>query len=171
MRETSIKRPWRNLARLLLLPLIVVPFLPELAIVASAALARLGGCWPAESSSTCLIATLPVSEVITLALRVKASFIVDHVTDPKYQAVSLGALFLAIAMWLVLCYLAVIRGWTHLGVRLVVGLVVTLVFAVLPYFGSLLALADLADEPYCLPNEGGAWPLPAVQQLYSRPAI
>jgi hypothetical protein len=154
MPETSIRPPRRNLARLLLLPLIIVPFLPELAIVATAALARLGGCEPAESS-TCLIATLPVSEVIALALRVKASFIVDHIFDPKYQAAWLSALYLAIAVWLVVCYLAVIRGWTHLASRLVIGFLVTLIFALLPYVGSMLALADLTDEGYCLPNEGG----------------
>lgn len=136
-----------------MLALVIAPFIPEIAIAATAALARLGGCEPAESS-TCLIATLPVSSVIALALRAKASFIVAHVADPAHQAAWLSALYLAIAIWLAICYLVVIRGWVHLASRLIIGFVVTLIFAVLPYFGSMLALADLINED-CLPNEGG----------------
>jgi hypothetical protein len=156
MAESSIAQPPRNWARLLLLALVIIPFIPEIAIVATAALARLLGCVPAESS-TCLIAQFPVSSVITLALRAKASFIVGHVTDPEHQNAWLSALYLAVAAWLVACYVVAIRGWTHFASRFVIGLVVTLIFAVLPYFGSILAISDLANE-HCRPNEGGVGP-------------
>jgi hypothetical protein len=153
MHTAPIKQERQTWTRVLLIPLIVVPFAPELTIVAAAALARIGGCAPAESS-TCLVAALPVSEVIAIALRAKASFIVEHVTDPQFQAAWLGALYLVIGILLVVGYLVVIRGWMHLASRLLLGFALTLVFGLLPYYGSMLALADLANEN-CLPNEGG----------------
>jgi hypothetical protein len=45
-------------------------------------------------------------------------------------------------------------GWSRTRSRLLLGFAVALVFAVLPYFGPLLAIGNLVSDS-CQPNEGG----------------
>lgn len=143
MTTESTQHSRRLLWRLLLILLVVLPFLPEIAIYLVSALAEAGGCKPGETW-VCLIAGTPVSDVIVAALEfglvVSAGFGVG------------GA-----AVWLALCYLLVTLGWARLASRLSLAFVIMLIFAFGPYFGPMLALGNLVN-PNCHPNEGGVGP-------------
>jgi hypothetical protein len=135
------ERRRRLFTRLSILLLLIIPFIPEIAISATAALARIGGCQPDEVGE-CRIAGVPVRDVIGWALEVKARFINAHAGDPRWAT----AFYLIAAIWLLACYFVVLRGWRRRSSRLVLGLILTLLFAVMPYFGSLLAIAPLAND-------------------------
>ena len=141
------QRSRRRLYRLLLLLLVIVPFWPEIVIWTVSALARLNGCHPAQKDA-CQIGTVLVSDVIAWALRMSATAVITGVRH-AYKWAILGA----ICAWLVLCYAVVIRAWTHVASRLIIGFVVGVVFAILPPFGPLLAIATLVNDN-CRPNEG-----------------
>jgi hypothetical protein len=134
----------RRLWRIALLVLVVLPFLPEIAIYAAAALAKIMGC-QLEQKAACAIGSLQISDVIAAAL-----------TAATFVGVGL-AFYGIVALWLALCYFAVTKGWPHTPSRLLLALGIALVFAFLPYFGPMLAIADL-ENPNCQPNEGGVGP-------------
>jgi len=149
MAKSSLQRSHRYWRRLLFLLLVIIPFVPEIVIYATAAIARLGGCTPDQEES-CLIASRPANDVIAVWLQATAGFVTAHAE----RLVWLGAIYGAIALWLVACYAALLAAWTSATSRLLLGFALALVFAVLPYFGPLLAIADLVNEK-CQPNEGG----------------
>jgi hypothetical protein len=136
--------------RLLLLLLVLIPFAPEIMIGGAAGLARLGGC-EAGQKAICLVGPVAVSDIITAALQAGAGAVVAAV---RSSYLGLIAIYAAIAVWLVLCYVALWQGWRRKPARLLLGFVIALLFAVLPYFGPLLAIANLANEG-CRPNDGG----------------
>lgn len=149
MASRSHKHPHRRW-QLLLLLLVLIPFVPEIMIGIAAGLAKLGGCQP-DQKSACLVGSVAVSDIITAALQAGAGAIVAAVRSSYLGFV---AIYAVIAAWLVLCYIALSLGWRRKPARLLLGLVIALCFAILPYFGPLLAIANLANES-CRPNDGG----------------
>ena len=127
--------------RLVLLLLVLLPFLPEFVVIAVAAVAKSGGCL-VNDNWVCLIAGALVSNIIAGALKVGV-----------LVGTAMGD-YLSVLVWLALCYLAIVLGWARFASRLLLGFVVTLIFAVLPYIGPLLSIAGLVN-PKCQPNEGG----------------
>jgi hypothetical protein len=69
---------------------------------------------------------------------------------------SLGGFYLAIIGWLAMCYVVLTLGWSRLASRLLLGLAVALVFALLPYFAPWLSIANLVTKESCDPNSGRA---------------
>lgn len=152
MASTIPAHPRRRLYRLALLVLVIVPFIPEIIIIGTIAVAKLMGCEP-EQKNLCLIGSLPPSEIIRVSLQATATFIITHAGNWKW----LVGMYLAIAAWLVACWIVLFQGWTRVPSRLMLGFVIALAFAVLPYFGPMLSIANLVHEN-CRPNEGGAGP-------------
>ena len=96
-----------------------------------------------NQKNACLIGSLPVSDIIDFALQVGARLIV--------AAVSNGALWfvvfwIVVIAWLVVCYVALTLGWVRTRTRLLLGIAVTLVFAVVPYFGPMVSITNLVNE-------------------------
>jgi hypothetical protein len=135
---TEPRRRWWRLALLLL---VVLPFLPELAISAVGGLAKIGGC-VVDQKEVCLIAGVNVSSALSGLIT---------------AAVVIGSAFAWLglaAVWLVMCYLVIVRGWMGLAARLLLALLVTAVFALLPYLAPGFAIAPFVNAN-CRPNEGG----------------
>ena len=76
-------------------------------------------------------------------------------TAGLFVGVSFG--FGVVAIWLILSFISITRGWTGLLSRLLLGLFVSLIFAFIPYFGPMLSIGHLIN-PRCQPNEGGVGP-------------
>jgi hypothetical protein len=120
---------------------VVLPFLPELAIYTVGGLAKIGGC-VADQKEACLIAGVNVSDIVSALLT---------------TSVLIGSAFAWLALaavWLVMCYLVIVRGWVRLAARLFLALLVTVVFALLPYLAPGFAIAPFLNAK-CQPNEGG----------------
>jgi hypothetical protein len=147
MTTTSAKHSHHRLARLVLLLLVVIPFLPEIVISATAALARLMGCLP-EQKEACRIGSLAASDVINWGLQAGAGVRVAA------SIASLAGFYLAITGWLGMCYVVLTLGWARLASRLLLGLAVALIFALLPYFAPWLSIANLVTKDSCDPNSG-----------------
>jgi hypothetical protein len=148
MTERSRDHSYRLPYRAVLLLLLIAAFAPEIVIRATVALARLKGCEP-DQKDACLIGTLPVSDVIGWGLQLSAGFVIAALRSTRWWLV-----YAVIAGWLIACYAVLIRGWASLLSRLGIGFVVMVISAVLPYFGPMLAIANLSGEN-CRPNEGG----------------
>lgn len=142
---SSHRRFWRSAFLLL----VALPFLPELLIGVTAVLAKMMGCQP-DQDKECLIGLLSASDVIAFALRVGAGLIVAATSNGVFWFV---AFCIVVTTWLILCYIALTLGWARTPIRLVLGVAVALVFAVMPYFGPMLAIANLVNDK-CQPNEG-----------------
>jgi hypothetical protein len=133
--------------------LVVAPFLPEITIFAAGILAKLMGC-QLDQKTACLIGSIPVSNIIAFALRLGAGSMVAGWTHGTVWFILFCA---AVTLWILICFVALTLGWSRTSSRLLLGLVVALVFAVLPYFGPLLAIGNLLNKN-CQPNEGGVGP-------------
>jgi hypothetical protein len=133
-------QPRHRVWRLALLLFVVLPFLPEIAIHAIAGLAHANGC-VIEQKDVCLIAGAKVSDVISDLLTVGLSV-------AGFAGVGMAA------VWLVICYLLIPRGWEGRGARISLALLATLIFAVLPYLAPGFAIAPF-ENARCHPNEGG----------------
>jgi hypothetical protein len=148
MIEKSRDHSYRWLYRAALLLLLIVAFAPEIVIRATVTLARLKDCEP-DQKDPCLIGTIPVSDIVDWALQLSARFVIAALHSSRWWLV-----YAVTAGWLVACYVVLIRGWASLLSRLGIGFVVTVISVVLPYFGPMLAIANLSGEK-CQPNEGG----------------
>jgi hypothetical protein len=143
----SLERSHRYSARLLLLLLVAIPLLPEIVIWVVAALAGLVGCQP-DQKDACLFGSLSVSNIIDWALWAGG---VDIVKSAAWRAY----FYLAMGGWLAVCYVVLIQGWERLRSRLLLGSAVALVFALLPFWGPLLAIKMFASERLCKPESTG----------------
>lgn len=132
--------PRRFRWRLALLLLVLLPFLPELAVHVVSGLAKVNGC-VAGQKEICRVAGANVSVVLSGLIT---------------AGVLIGTVFVLglAAIWLVMCYLAIGRGWEGPGARFVLAFAATAIFALLPYLAPVLAVAPLANDN-CQPNEGG----------------
>lgn len=147
MLKTRPEQSQRHRWRVALLVLAIIPLLPEILIWIIAALARLKGCQPGDQSA-CLIGPVRAGEVIYLSLEVSAGMIVRSAQHSL--AWQLG-FYAAIAAWIGLCFVVLVRGWTRLWSRLLLGFGVIVVVGVLPYFAPQLAIANLIGI-HCDPN-------------------
>lgn len=132
--------PWRGG----LLLLVLLPLIPEIMILAVSAYAGVIAC-QADARLACAVGPPSASGVIRYALKV---------------AYDIGSKFAddnIVVAWLVCCFILIVLGWSRLLSRLLLALGVTLIFAVLPYFGPILAIGPLVN-PKCQPNEGGVPP-------------
>lgn len=119
----------RRVWRIALAVLIVVPFLPELAIYAIAALVL----WKCDigQKTACLVGPVSIGDIIAALLD---------------TTVIIGAAFWFIApVWLAACYLVTTLGWSRTGSRLSLALLVSLIFAFLPYVAPLLLTNSLVS--------------------------
>jgi hypothetical protein len=127
-----------------LLSLVLIPLLPEMLILAVTAYAVAVGC-EADARLACPVGPPSASGVIRSALK---------------AAYTIGSKFAddnIVVAWLVCCFLLIIFSWSKLASRLLLAFGVTLIFAVLPYFGPILAIGPLVNSK-CQPNEGGVPP-------------
>lgn len=124
--------------------LVVLPFVPEVLIFAVSAYAGLVGC-QIDSRFACAVGPPSASEIIRLALQ--AAYLIGDQFANGYVVVA----------WLVLCFLLIVLGWARLSSRLLLGFGVSLIFAILPYFGPMLSIGHL-ENPDCRPNEGRVGP-------------
>lgn len=141
--EMSIElgtKPRRIWWRFALLVLVVLPFLPDLAIYAVGGLAKVNGC-VADQKEICRIAGINVSKalsgLVTTSIVIGSAFVLGLTV-----------------VWLVVCYLVIARGWAGFVARCVLALSVTVIFARLPYLAPYSVIAPLAD-PSCKPSGGG----------------
>jgi len=151
--HVSTRESRRHFWRLSFLLLVVVPFLPEITIYLVAALAEVKSC-QADQANTCFIGPVSVSNIIAFALRVGAGLMVAAWSNGN---VWFFVFCVAVSLWIFVCFAALTLGWTHTRARLRLALAVTVVFAVLPYFGPLLAIGNLLNQ-HCQANEGGVGP-------------
>ncbi|MBC9879390.1 hypothetical protein G8O24_18785 [Bradyrhizobium sp. INPA01-394B] len=148
MIKQSLHQSNRYLWRLLSLLLIVIPFLPEIVIVSTAAVAEIMG-W--DQKGVCTIYSLPLTKIITFALEAAASSILAVIrTDAKW----LPVFYAGVSAWLCLCLITIYLGWASPLSRLLLGFAAALAFAFLPYLGPMLAIASLMNDN-CQPNEAG----------------
>jgi hypothetical protein len=131
---------WRGI----LLSFVLLPLLPEILIFAASAYAGAVGC-QVDAKMACAVGPPSASEVIRKALQA-AYFIGTKFADDNI-----------VLAWLASCYVLIILGWTRLLSRLLLALGASLILAVLPYFGPILAIGPLVN-PKCRPNEGGIPP-------------
>ena len=145
--------PRRRFWRVVLLLLLIIPSLPEIAILVTSALAKIVGCAP-DQRDVCLIGLLPASDIIAFALQAGAGVVV---TGVRMSQAWLVAFYVAIIGCLIASYVALILGWARTLNRLLLGLVVTLFFAFVPYFGPMTAVAHL-ENANGRPDDGGTRP-------------
>ena len=136
-----------------MLLLLLIPSLPEVAILVASALARIMGCEP-DQKDACLIGSLSVSDIIAFALQAGAGVVI---TGVRISQVWLVAFYVAIIGCLIASYVALILGWARTLNRLLLGFVVAIFFAFVPYFGPMMAVAHLANAN-CRPDDGGTRP-------------
>jgi hypothetical protein len=160
MTTTSAKHSHHHLARLALLLLVLIPFIPEIVITATGVVGRLWGCVP-DHKEACRIGSVAVSDVINWGLYAGAA------TRVAASLASLAGFYLAITGWLVMCYVALTLGWARLASRLLLGLAVALAFALLPYFGPWLSIANLVTKESCDPNSACKIFGGEIKQAYS----
>ena len=157
-----VKRFRRHVWRLAFLFLVVIPFIPMIVALGAAVVAELEGCQP-DQKDLCVIGPLPVSEIIAWALRSGATMIVENTRKSDTW------LYVAIAAWLSISYVILIFGWTRLLSRLSLGFVLALAFALLPYFGLMLAISGLTHKD-CRPNDAYVGPCTLFGGEVGRPA-
>lgn len=127
-----------------LLLLVLLPLFPEILILAVSAYAAAVDC-QTDAGLACAVGPPSASGVIRSALEV---------------AFDIGSKFAddnIVVAWLLCCFSLIVLGWSRLASRLLLALGVTVIFAVLPYFGPILAIGPLVN-PKCQPNEGGVPP-------------
>jgi hypothetical protein len=124
-----------------LLPLIILPFVPELVVYAVAAVANAEGC-PIDDGPACFIAGAKVSDIIGVFLR---------------SSVVVAAAFAygVAAVWLLLCYWVIGRGWTGFVSRLLLASLVSLIFGWLPYWAPGHVMEFLVNA-HCQPDASGS---------------
>ncbi|WJR78933.1 hypothetical protein [Bradyrhizobium sp. NP1] len=144
MRTEPVAHRSRRLWKGALLVLVLLPLVPEILILAASAYAAASGC-EVQSTVACAVGPPSVTNVIRGSLQVAAVIGKEFADDN------------VVLVWLALCYVLIVLGWTRLSSRLLLALGTSLILAILPYFGPILAIGPLAN-PKCNPNEGGIPP-------------
>ncbi|CCD98286.1 hypothetical protein [Bradyrhizobium sp. STM 3809] len=146
---TATSRTRTRWTQLGLLLLVVIPFLPELAIWIVAGFAKIMGCSPGQQT-LCLNSPW-ISDTINWAFKLSAGLIVTHTTTSLRWLI---AFFAGLGLWLTGCLVIISLGWRRRSSRLVLGFAITLIFAFLPFLGPGLALLGLAEPEACTPGTG-----------------
>jgi hypothetical protein len=126
--------------------LVIIPFLPEIIIVVTATVAEIMG-W--DQKGACTFYSQPLTKIITFALEAGASWILDFVGNDTMR---LNEFYAGVCALLCLCLIMACLGWASTRSRLLLGFAVTIAFAILPYFGPMLAIAGLTNDN-CRPND------------------
>jgi hypothetical protein len=149
--------------RTLLLVLVVAPLLPAITIAISVAVAFAAAC-TRDQHTPCLIASIPVGDVISVALQVSATGIL------KFRAqYSETYLLLAFGAYLGMCYLSILSGWHRLRTRLALGAVTSVLFAFVPFMLPTIVVNVLAYNG-CMPSAGGGKPCAIFGEDVGNPA-
>jgi hypothetical protein len=143
METNSERNGGRGRWRIALLALVLIPFLPEIVVLFASFGAQVGGCEPG-ANALCHLGPLAASSVIRGALQAGS-------------LIAVGFSFGLSAVWLAVCYLAIVWGWRQRWSRIVLALAASVLFAILPYFGPMLSISPLVNAE-CHPNEGGIPP-------------
>jgi hypothetical protein len=161
--------------RIVLLVLVVLPLLPEIAVLNVSAIAELSGCRvdappldstidsqiPPDPSTTARgfappsgstvsspgeICTIGPAVSSIIRLALNAGFFVGDTFGSG-----------VVIIWLALCYVSISRGWRSFLSRLTLAFLVSLIFAIIPYLGPMISVAHL-ENPRCQPNDAGIGP-------------
>ncbi|MGJ4913154.1 hypothetical protein ACQR10_07010 [Bradyrhizobium sp. HKCCYLRH2060] len=144
MNQQARLRTGRRGWRILLLPLLIMPFVPEIVVYAATVLGRSVGCRLDDSNeAACQVAGWQISSILDAALQ--AGLLVS---------VAFGIGFAAV--WLAVCYYVVNRGWSQMASRVILISLLTMMFAGLPYLAPNLALAYVANQR-CEANGGSCY--------------
>lgn len=119
--------------------LVLLPFVPEVAILLTSLFAAISGCQPG-SDAGCRIGS-------------SAADIIRHALEASLLVGSRFGDGLA-ALWLASCCWLITLGWPRLWIRLLLAFAISLICAFVPYFGPMLSISHLVN-PRCSPNEGG----------------
>jgi hypothetical protein len=123
--QPPLRWPWKAI----LAVVVILPFLPEVVIIATSLVAGLSGC-QAAGNTACEFKS--AGDVIRHALETGIS--VGHRFSEGFAAV-----------WLIVCCILVTRGWTRLSSRLLLVLVLSVICAFAPYFGPMLSIDHLKN--------------------------
>jgi hypothetical protein len=173
---TESKHPARSrwFWRILLLVLVLLPLLPEIVVLGVSTAAELTGChFNAPPSNADLEPQVPPDpSAVARGYRPPPPAVQERSKECALGSLAASAIRLALYMgfyigyafgfglsvvWLAFCYVSITRGWSRGISRLTIGLMVTLIFVFVPYFGPMIATMNLAN-PYCQPNESGVGP-------------
>jgi hypothetical protein len=161
----------------MLLMLVVLPLLPEIVVLSVSAIANLSGCRvdeppldamidsqvPPDPSAVARRFVPPSGPVVGPPRRICAIGPLPSVSSIIGSALEAGFLIGVtfgsgvVVVWLALCYVSITLGWVGLLSRLTLAFFVSLLFAVVPYFGPMMSIGYL-EKPHCQPDEGGASP-------------
>ena len=134
----------RRSARWLLLLLVITSLFPEIFIWAVVGIAGLQGCESGKNVA-CDIGPLTARDMIEWSLT--AAGIVPWTWRIYF--------YLAVGAWLIVCFIVLIRGWTGVTSRLLIGSAVTALFALLSVVGPWFAIDLVADKSVCKPQTTG----------------
>jgi hypothetical protein len=143
-KDPDSKHSHRHLWRLVLLLLVALPLLPEIMIYAITALAKIKGC-NVDDAKVCFIAGTQVSNIIVSSLNGGLKLAMDFATS----GITAG--------WLAACYVIIVIGWRRLGNRLLLGLLVSVALALLPYVAPWL-VTKIFVTAKCVPEIDAAGP-------------
>jgi hypothetical protein len=132
------RQPRRRLWRLSLLVLVILPFLPEVAIYAVMGLAKARGC---TLDNACRLNGTSLGDFVGAALQAGLF-------------VSFGFGLGLVAVWIVLCCCTITNGWSRLSSRLLIALFVSIIFAGPLYVAPNIALGNLANSQCAAKGEG-----------------
>jgi hypothetical protein len=170
----------RRFWRIALFVLVVLPLLSEIVVLSAWAIADLSGCpvdappgdaaidsagGPSVDSEAPPdpwmvaegLAPAPGSVVgapgRVCAIGPQVSSIIRHALEAGFFV---GDVFSSgmVVLWLAVCYVAITRGWTRFLSRLTLAFFVSLIFAIVPYFGPMISIGHLVN-PNCQPNDAG----------------
>jgi hypothetical protein len=116
-----------------LVVLLIVPFLPEIIASATILFAKAKGCTLVQTCT--LTPNTSPADVIGQALQTGSD-----------RNVLFGVGLAAI--WLAICYFVVLRGWHKAPVRLRLGILICVIFAILPYLWPGIVLGAVTN-PFC----------------------
>jgi hypothetical protein len=130
--------PRRNLWRIILLILLLIPALPALVLFKIALLGKIAGC-DVQADAACFFGGIALGDAAKRALGAAAGF---------------AAFFVFLGgFWLLLCLYPIQRSFQNAGVRLIAALIAAGWSVIGAIIAGLAALGTLA--PHCSFNEGG----------------
>lgn len=124
--------------RLLLVMLVILPFSPEITIYGLVTLAKARGL----TVDSCPLAGTSLGDIVDAALQAGLF-------------VSFGFGLGVAAIWLVVCYYTINKGWSRMRSRLLLAFVISAVLGSLPFFAPNFALL-LVKNSMCPATGGGS---------------
>lgn len=135
------RRNGRIVARWALLLLVIIPFLPEIAVVTTALSAKAMGCL-VDQVMPCAVGAWSPGRAIDQAIRLSA-VLIDFPSGKRDD------FYLFIGGWLIACYVVLSLGWSRMASRFLLGSVLAFIFAVLSTSGPFFAIAFVGASQSC----------------------